>query len=94
MSVALALERAVHALGGTAEAKRAVAVLLVVEVAQGAIGFVQYFTNLPVLLVGAHMLGSCLVWVATLSVITPGRTPPARAGRVNPVGTSSSSKPV
>lgn len=33
------------------------------------IGFVQYFTNLPVLLVGAHMLGSCLVWLATLSVL-------------------------
>ena len=29
----------------------------------------QYFTDLPVLLVGLHMLGACLVWVATLAVV-------------------------
>ena len=40
---------------------RAVAVLLVVELAQGLIGFVQYFTDLPVVLVGFHMLGAALV---------------------------------
>ena len=36
-------------------------VLLVVELAQGLIGFVQYFTDLPVVLVGFHMLGAALV---------------------------------
>ncbi|GAA4364116.1 COX15/CtaA family protein [Nocardioides caricicola] len=40
---------------------RAVWVLLVVELAQGLIGFVQYFTDLPVVLVGFHMLGAALV---------------------------------
>ena len=45
---------------------RATAILLAVELAQGLIGFVQYFTHLPVLLVGLHMAGACLVWVATL----------------------------
>jgi heme a synthase len=40
---------------------RAVAVLLVVELAQGLIGFVQYFTDLPVVLVGFHMLGAAVV---------------------------------
>jgi cytochrome c oxidase assembly protein subunit 15 len=44
-------------------------VLLAVELGQGLIGFVQYFTDLPVVLVGAHMLGACLVWLATLSVV-------------------------
>jgi cytochrome c oxidase assembly protein subunit 15 len=48
---------------------RAAGVLIVVELSQGLIGFVQYFTNLPVLLVAAHMLGSCLVWLATLAVL-------------------------
>ncbi|WP_233196845.1 MULTISPECIES: COX15/CtaA family protein [Micromonospora] len=60
---------ALRALGAPAGAVRAVRTLLLVELAQGVIGFVQYFTNLPVLLVGAHMLGSCLVWLATLSVL-------------------------
>jgi cytochrome c oxidase assembly protein subunit 15 len=58
--------RAVHA---PRPAIRAAGLLVVVELAQGLIGFVQYFTHLPVLLVGAHLLGSCLVWVGMLSVL-------------------------
>ncbi|SOD73995.1 cytochrome c oxidase assembly protein subunit 15 [Jatrophihabitans sp. GAS493] len=53
--------------------------LLVIELAQGLIGFVQYFTHLPALLVAVHMLGACLVWLATLRVLyalrAPVRTP-------------------
>ena len=33
-------------------------VLLAVELAQGVVGFVQYWTDLPVLLVALHMLGA------------------------------------
>lgn len=40
------------------------AVLLAVELAQGVIGFVQYFTDLPELLVGIHMLGAALTSAA------------------------------
>ncbi|MDP9817091.1 COX15/CtaA family protein [Spirilliplanes yamanashiensis] len=58
--------RAVHA---PPAAVRAAGVLVLVELSQGLIGFVQYFTGLPVVLVGAHMLGACLVWLATLAVI-------------------------
>ena len=36
------------------------------EVAQGAIGFVQYFTDLPVVLVGFHMLGAAVI-MATMT---------------------------
>jgi cytochrome c oxidase assembly protein subunit 15 len=39
-----------------------------VLLAQGLVGFVQYFTHLPELIVGTHMLGSCLVWIAVLRV--------------------------
>ncbi len=49
---------ALHATRGSAEAIRAVRVLVLVEVGQGTIGFVQYFTDLPVVLVGFHMLGA------------------------------------
>jgi len=30
---------------------------------------VQYVTDLPVALVATHMLGACLVWIATLLVL-------------------------
>lgn len=43
-------------------------------VLQGAIGYTQYFTGLPVALVTLHMLGACLVWVATLGVLVSTRT--------------------
>ena len=43
--------------------------LFLVLLTQGVIGYVQYFTDLPEILVGAHMLGSCLVWIATLRVL-------------------------
>lgn len=60
-----------------AEAQRAALVLLGVELAQGLIGFVQYFTGLPVILVGAHLLGAVLVWVAAVRLLlaTRERTP-------------------
>ena len=45
--------------------------LLVVELAQGLVGFVQYFTDLPVVLVGLHLLGaSVLMAVVTQTVIS------------------------
>lgn len=40
--------------------------LLIVLVAQGAIGYVQYFTGVPEVMVAAHMLGSSLMWIAVL----------------------------
>lgn len=43
---------------------RATWTLLGVELAQGTIGFVQYFTDLPVILVGFHVLGAALVAAA------------------------------
>ncbi|MEV6849814.1 COX15/CtaA family protein [Actinoplanes sp. NPDC051411] len=67
LSVALVLAlRATHA---PATAVRAAAVLVVVELGQGLIGFVQYFTHLPVVLVGVHLLGAALVWIAILNVL-------------------------
>ncbi|MBA2444431.1 MAG: heme A synthase [Nocardioidaceae bacterium] len=50
-----------RAVNAPQRAQRAAVWLLVVEVAQGLVGFVQYFTGLPVLLVGTHLLGAALV---------------------------------
>jgi cytochrome c oxidase assembly protein subunit 15 len=43
--------------------------LLGVELAQGLIGFVQYFTDLPAVLVGFHLLGASLVAAAVTWVV-------------------------
>jgi heme a synthase len=61
----LALAFALH----VAPLQRAAAVLLGVELAQGVIGYTQYFLHVPALLVGVHMLGACLVWLAALWVL-------------------------
>jgi cytochrome c oxidase assembly protein subunit 15 len=54
---------------GRGPALRAALVLLGVEVAQSVVGFVQYFTDLPELLVGIHMLGAGLVSAAVTWVV-------------------------
>jgi cytochrome c oxidase assembly protein subunit 15 len=38
-------------------------VFLLVALAQGTIGYIQYFTRLPEILVGAHLVGAVLVWL-------------------------------
>ena len=43
-------------------------ILLLIIFLQGVIGYVQYFTGLPELLVGFHLLGSTLAWMAVWSL--------------------------
>ena len=49
--------------------------LLTVLLLQGAIGYTQYFTGVPPLLVGLHVLGASLVWVAVLRLALAMRVP-------------------
>ncbi len=42
-------------------AKKALIALTIVTLLQGAIGYIQYFTGLPEILVGLHMLGAALL---------------------------------
>jgi cytochrome c oxidase assembly protein subunit 15 len=58
---------------GTPTLARAVLLLLVLEVAQGVVGFVQYFTDLPEILVGLHMLGAALVSASVTWVVLAAR---------------------
>ncbi|MCA1656765.1 MAG: COX15/CtaA family protein [Actinobacteria bacterium] len=44
-------------------------ILLGVLVAQAAVGYVQYFTGVPVLLVGVHIAGATAVWAAAVAFI-------------------------
>jgi cytochrome c oxidase assembly protein subunit 15 len=47
--------------------------LLGIALAQGAIGYIQYFTKLPELLVGVHLLGATLVWLTIWDLNISGR---------------------
>ena len=50
------------------ETKRWLTVFFLLALAQGAIGYIQYIQGVPELLVGTHLLGSSLVWIATWRV--------------------------
>ncbi len=70
----------------TPTARRAVLVLLGVELAQGAIGFVQYFTGLPEILVGLHMFGAALVSAAATWALLQIREPVETDWTTSPYG--------
>ncbi|MFM2364381.1 MAG: hypothetical protein RLY79_50 [Actinomycetota bacterium] len=50
------------------ELSRKIAVFTGIALAQGAIGYIQYFTGIPEILVAAHLLGATLVWIAAWRV--------------------------
>ena len=58
--------------------RRASRWLLAVSVAQAAVGYTQYFTDVPALLVGVHILGAVAVWIATLRLWLVVRARPRR----------------
>lgn len=51
-----------------ADISRAIKIFSVIAIAQGAIGYIQYFTGIPEILVAAHLLGAVLVWIAAWHV--------------------------
>jgi heme a synthase len=69
VGLTVALWFGLKATGAAPRMTNAVRDLFVVTMAQGVIGYVQYFTHLPVLLVGIHMFGACLVWIAAWRVL-------------------------
>jgi cytochrome c oxidase assembly protein subunit 15 len=79
VGLAVALWFALRAVDAPRRTVRAAGMLILVVLAQGLIGFVQYVTHLPVLLVGAHMLGASLVWSSTLAALWSIRERPAAA---------------
>lgn len=46
------------------ETKRWLNIFILLAIAQGALGYIQYWLAVPELLVGIHLLGSVLVWIA------------------------------
>ena len=62
-------------------AMKAATELLVVIVAQGGLGYIQYFSGVPALMVAFHVAGSILVWVMTLRLAFATASLPATVDR-------------
>lgn len=56
-----------------ADFTEAISSLLVVAVAQGAIGYTQYFTGVPVVLVAAHIIGAVSMFLALCHLLVAPR---------------------
>ncbi|MFG1710203.1 heme A synthase [Nonomuraea sp. M3C6] len=74
VGLTFALLFALHVNNSPRPARRATLVLFAVELGQGVIGYTQYFLAVPAMLVLLHVLGSTLVWIAALRVVTSLRT--------------------
>lgn len=70
VGLTFALLFALHVSDAPKQARRAALTLLLIELAQGAIGYIQYFLAVPAFLVGLHVLGATLVWIGVLRVAT------------------------
>jgi cytochrome c oxidase assembly protein subunit 15 len=69
IGLAIALYVVLARLPAAATPRRTTVVLLVVVLAQGAIGAVQSLIGIPAVLVALHLLGAALVWVGAIRVV-------------------------
>jgi len=63
-----------HRAGAPARVQRVGQWLVLAICVQGAIGYTQYFTGVPVLLVGIHVAGAVCVWIATVALAASMKT--------------------
>ena len=76
VTIALIIYLAVRAkqVNGDANTRDAIQALLFSAVFQGAIGYAQYFTGVPVALVAVHIVGATALWFAVCNLaISPSR---------------------
>ena len=65
----------------TMATKRAIVIFLGISLGQGAIGYIQYVTGVPEILVAFHLLGAVLFWIAAWRIrLTIVRVPKDRKG--------------
>ncbi len=74
LGLTVAVVLVLRAVPAPPRARDAAHALLAVELAQGCIGFLQYFTGLPVVLVGLHLLGAALTAAAMTWLLLTTRT--------------------
>ena len=66
VGVTLGIVVALHAAGVPERVRRSGRILMVVMVAQAAVGYTQYFTHLPAALVEVHLLGATAIVIGTV----------------------------
>ncbi|TDE46476.1 heme A synthase [Nonomuraea mesophila] len=88
VGLTFALAFALHVNNAPRPARRAALALFAVELAQGVIGYTQYFLAVPAMLVLLHVLGSTLVWIAALRVATSLRTRAPETASADPSPTA------
>jgi cytochrome c oxidase assembly protein subunit 15 len=90
VGLTVALLVALHAVDSPARIRSAARDLLLVQLAQGVVGFVQYFTDLPILLVLLHMLGAVLIAAFTARLVWSVRGPASEEPLDSPAQASAS----
>ncbi len=75
LGLTIALLVGLYATDAPGRVQRAARDLLVIQLAQGLVGYVQYFTELPIALVLVHMLGAVLVTACTARLVWSVRGP-------------------
>lgn len=75
IGLTVALLVALYATDSPDRVRRAARDLLIVQLAQGVVGYVQYFTDLPIALVLLHMLGAVLITAYTARLVWSVRGP-------------------
>jgi cytochrome c oxidase assembly protein subunit 15 len=76
ITVALIIFLAIRAkqLNGDSSTRDAIQALLLAAVFQGAVGYVQYFNGVPVVLVAVHIVGAIALWFAVCNLaVSPSR---------------------
>lgn len=95
LGLVVAVLVAVRLTDGADRAQRLWLIVLAVTLAQGVVGYTQYFTGLPEGVVALHMLGACLLVVAlTFGNLSLRRRGPVTAARAAPeTSTTTSATP-
>ncbi len=68
-ALAIAMWLALRVVDAPADTRARARDLLLVLLAQGAIGYVQYFSDVPEILVGVHMFGSAILLIAVVRLV-------------------------
>jgi cytochrome c oxidase assembly protein subunit 15 len=75
LGLTVALLVALAATDSPGRTRRAARDLLIVQLAQGVVGYVQYFTDLPIALVLVHVVGAVLITAFTARLVWSVRGP-------------------
>ena len=68
IGLSIGLVIALRATNAPAYVSRAAVIVVAVSFGQGLIGYVQYFTKLPWVLVAFHVFGATLLWIASMQL--------------------------